>query len=55
VRIDDCPKGCKHETFHYCREGTHCDKHCVCPCRLCVQERTTASADHRLEREAGEN
>jgi hypothetical protein len=19
--------------------GTHCDKHCVCPCKLCVEER----------------
>jgi hypothetical protein len=37
---DDCPKRCKHETFHYCGgSGTHCDKHCVCSCRLCAEER----------------
>ena len=38
-RADNCPKGCGHETFHYCGEGTHCDKHCVCACHLCVAER----------------
>ena len=36
---DNCPKTCKHKTFHFCMEsGTHCDKHCVCVCRLCIQE-----------------
>lgn len=41
---DNCPKGCEHETFHYCGEaGTHCDKHCACPCRPCV----AARRDHR--------
>lgn len=39
---DNCPKGCKHETFHYCQEsGTHCDTHCVCPCQSCVTDRRT--------------
>lgn len=33
---DNCPPGCSHETFHYCGEaGTHCDRHCVCACRMC--------------------
>lgn len=37
---ENCPKGCKHETFHYCDEaGTHCDKHCICACAACVAER----------------
>lgn len=35
-----CPKGCKHETYHYCNAvGTHCDKHCVCACQGCVDDR----------------
>jgi len=38
---DNCPKGCKHKTFHYCNEsGTHCDKHCVCFCSTCAADRT---------------
>ena len=37
---DCCPKDCNHETFEYCgTSGTHCDKHCCCPCRLCADER----------------
>lgn len=37
---DNCPKGCKHITIHFCMEsGTHCDIHCVCSCRLCMDER----------------
>ena len=37
---DDCPRKCDHRTFHYCgASGTHCDKHCVCSCRLCVAAR----------------
>lgn len=37
---DKCPKGCKHKTFHYCNEsGTHCDKHCICACKPCVDDR----------------
>ena len=37
---DDCPKSCKHITFHFCMEsGTHCDKHCICRCKLCAEER----------------
>ena len=36
----NCPKGCKHETFHYCSAaGTHCDIHCICPCQPCVADR----------------
>ncbi len=38
---ENCPRTCGHETFHYCGAvGTHCDKHCVCSCRLCADERT---------------
>jgi hypothetical protein len=38
--IETCPPDCKHVTFHYCAEnGTHCDKHCACSCRLCRDER----------------
>jgi len=38
--IEDCPRNCKHETFHYCAAvGTHCDKHCVCSCSACVADR----------------
>lgn len=37
---ENCPKGCRHKTFHYCGAlGTHCDKHCVCPCEPCKQDR----------------
>lgn len=44
IELDNCilvgpKKNCDHSTFHYCSEGTHCDKHCRCPCGLCVQER----------------
>lgn len=35
-----CPKGCKHETYHYCdASGTHCGKHCICACQSCFGER----------------
>lgn len=47
--IDACPPECPHATFHYCSEGTHCDVHCCCPCRLCVDVRTRcARAKHAL-------
>jgi hypothetical protein len=37
--IEACTLACKHRTFEYCGEsGTHCDKHCLCPCRLCRDE-----------------
>lgn len=37
---DNCPTGCKHSSFHFCDDsGTHCDKHCVCTCSQCVQDR----------------
>lgn len=37
---DKCPKKCKRKTFHYCYEsGTHCDKHCVCSCPSCIEDR----------------
>ena len=36
---DNCPKKCRHLTFHYCSEsGTHCNKHCVCSCSPCLEE-----------------
>lgn len=35
MSADNCPTGCAHVTFHYCGEGTHCDVHCVCSCRMC--------------------
>lgn len=36
---ENCPKTCRHRTFHFCMEsGTHCDKHCVCPCEQCKKE-----------------
>lgn len=39
-QAEDCPKGCKHESFHYCHaEGTHCDIHCICPCSSCIADR----------------
>lgn len=38
---DNCPEGCKCETFHFCGEsGTHCAQHCTCPCRACAAEHT---------------
>lgn len=37
--IEACSLACKHRTFEYCGEsGTHCDKHCLCPCHLCRKE-----------------
>lgn len=37
---EKCPKACKHKTFHYCDDaGTHCDKHCICPCQACAADR----------------
>ena len=35
MKLDNCPSGCGHKSFHYCVRGTHCDKHCVCPCHMC--------------------
>lgn len=40
TNAENCPKNCKHETFHYCATaGTHCDKHCACSCTSCVADR----------------
>lgn len=41
MKLEDCPRGCGHTPFHYCGNGTHCDKHCTCPCpcRMCAEER----------------
>lgn len=40
AKAENCPKRCKHETFHYCSDaGTHCGKHCICACQACVMER----------------
>jgi hypothetical protein len=40
VPCENCPKSCKGHTFHYCGEsGTHCDKHCVCTCQACTNDR----------------
>jgi hypothetical protein len=37
--VEACTPGCGHRSFEYCGEsGTHCDKHCVCPCRMCRDE-----------------
>lgn len=47
MKLDDCPKGCKHATFHYCIHGTHCDRHCVCPCHLCVADKRSPANDTR--------
>ena len=41
--LDKCPKGCTHETFHYCVNGTHCNKHCTCSCYMCKEERRKKS------------
>lgn len=40
MSADDCPKDCNHDTFDYCADsGTHCGKHCVCPCLMCIKDR----------------
>lgn len=34
---ENCPPECDHKTFHFCMaSGTHCDKHCCCPCDMCI-------------------
>jgi len=49
---DNCPKGCKHRTFHFCMEsGTHCDKHCICLCYLCVEERAIIASQKQEKKE----
>jgi hypothetical protein len=51
---ENCPKGCKHETFHYCAEsGTHCDKHCICTCPDCVAARKDPSIGTELPGSGG--
>ena len=40
MKADECPKACSHENFHYCdAEGTHCNKHCICGCAPCIEDR----------------
>ena len=39
LQLEACPPGCGHATFHYCGLGTHCARHCACPCHRCVDAR----------------
>jgi len=45
-KAENCPKGCKHSTFHYCYTAdTHCDKHCICDCRSCLLDRANPGSN----------
>ena len=42
---DNCPESCDRVGIHFCMEsGTHCDTHCICSCKACVEERAEVVA-----------